>query len=159
MKCEWIAQDMIAVLDGRADAAQRQKMNAHATECVACRERLEGFRNVWSVLEEVPVEEPTLGFDARLRRRIAAEPRQRFWESLMPAPRLAFAMAGLLAVSVWVARLPVDVTTTAKSQDDYMMIKDLRVLEDYDVISNFDALSELPPAQPAAVQPANSGTM
>jgi anti-sigma factor RsiW len=159
MRCELVAQDMISVLDGRASAGQRQKLNAHAKECAACRERLEGFRDVWSALEDVPVSEPTLGFDARLRRQIAAEPRQRFWDSLMPAPRLAFAMAGLLAVSVWIARLPVDVTTTAKSQDDYVMIKDLRVLEDYDVISNFDALSELPPAQPAQGQPANSGTM
>jgi len=159
MKCEFVALDMIAVLDGRASAVQRQKIDAHAKECAACRERLEGFRNVWSALEDVPVAEVTLGFDARLRRRIAAEPQQRFWDSLLPAPRLAFAMAALLAVSVWIARLPQDVTTSAKSQDEYTMIKDLRVLEDYDLISNFDALSELPPAQPAQAQPANSGTM
>lgn len=158
MKCELIAGDMIAVLDGRASALQRQKVDAHAMECGTCRERLEGFRTVWSALEDVTVAEPTLGFDARLRRRIAAEPQQRFWESLLPAPRLAFAMAALLSVSVWMARLPVDVTT-AKSQDEYTMIKDLRVLEDYDVISNFDALSELPPAQPAQARPVNSGTM
>ena len=40
------------------------------------------------------------------------------------------------------------------------MIKDLRVLENYDVVSDFDALSEMPatvPGDPGATNPANDG--
>jgi hypothetical protein len=115
------------------------------------------------VLEEMPISEPSLGFDARLRQRIAAEPRHHFWEGWLPAPRLAFAMSMLLVMSAWIARLPLDVPTASKTEEDYHMIKDLRVLEDYDVLSNFEALSELPPSAapqlPAPTQPADSGTM
>jgi hypothetical protein len=40
------------------------------------------------------------------------------------------------------------------------MIKDLRVLENYDVVSDFDPLSEMPavaPGDPGATNPANDG--
>jgi anti-sigma factor RsiW len=161
--CEQVAGELIAYLDGRASAAERRKVESHAQLCAACHERVDAFLRLWSVLEEVPMAEPSLGFDARLRQRIAAEPRQRFWEGWLPAPRLAFAMSMLLVMSVWISRLPSDVPTASKTEEDYHMIKDLRVLEDYDVLSNFEALSELPPAaapqSPAPTQPADSGTL
>ncbi|MGA7029061.1 MAG: hypothetical protein WBY24_10455, partial [Candidatus Acidiferrales bacterium] len=62
----------------------------------------------------------------------------------VPQPRLAFSMALLLALSVWMAKLPRDVNPATSEQQDFEAIKDLGVLENYDVLSKFDALSEVP---------------
>jgi len=45
-------------------------------------------------------------------------------------------------------------------EKEFQMIKDLWVLENYDVVSDFDALSEMPatvPGDPGATNPANDG--
>ncbi len=147
MNCEEISAQIVSYLDGRASAEERGEVKAHLETCAACRTRADQFGRVWHVLDEDPAIEPSLGFDARLRERIAAQARPSRWAWLLPRP--AFAMALLLAMSVWIARLPSE-GPVAKSDEDFHMIKDLRVLEDYDVLSNFEALSELPPSSPAS---------
>ena len=57
-------------------------------------------------------------------------------------------MAILLLLSIWIARFPVEpvaVNTAATQQEDFNAIKDLGVLENYDVVTKMDALSELAP--------------
>jgi len=160
MNCERISTELIAYLDGRAGAAERREMESHLAACAACRARAEGFRGVWKALEEIPVVEPSLGFDARIRQRIAAEPRPRPWSWLMPSPRLAFSLCLLVALSAYISSRPPAMTESAPpTEEGFKMIKDLPVLEDYDVLSNFEALSELPQAQPqdpAAQDPSQS---
>jgi hypothetical protein len=56
-------------------------------------------------------------------------------------------MALLLALGVWMGRLPREVNPAATEQQDFEAIKDLGVLENYDVLSKFDALSEVPEDQ------------
>ncbi|MGA8367089.1 MAG: zf-HC2 domain-containing protein [Candidatus Acidiferrales bacterium] len=163
MRCEDISKELIAYLDRRANSAERRAVEDHLGACAACRARAEDFRKLWGVLDEMPVIEPSLGFDARLRARAAAEPRPRWFGWLVPQPRLAFSMAFLLALSVWMARLPgtaAPSVTAAQAdqaqQEDFNAIKDLGVLENYDVLTKFDALSELPPlpaAQPRQSDP------
>ena len=103
------------------------------------------------MLDEVPAIEPSLGFDARVRQRVAAEPQPRWFRWLVPQPRLAFSMALLLALSVWMVKLPREGTfgdsanAAQAEQEDFSAIKDLGVLENYDVVTKFDALSELVP--------------
>jgi len=92
---------------------------------------------------------------------VAAEPRREgLWTWLLPSPRMAFAVAALLVLGVWLtsmppARQPASNTTASTqsrgSEAEFTVIENLPVLEDYDVLSNFDALSELPvePAVPA----------
>ncbi len=104
----------------------------------------------------LPAVEPSLGFDTRLHARIAEEPRTRWFGWLTFQPRLAFAMAMLLALSVWMGNMPRannggESVTAATEQEEFETIKDLGVLENYDVLSKFDALSEVP-AEPS---PAN----
>jgi anti-sigma factor RsiW len=165
MNCEQISNQLIAYLDGRANAAERRNVEAHLAGCAACRLRAEEFRRLWDVLDETPALEPSLGFDARLRQRIAAEPRPRLWGSpakagwpaladwLMPSPRLVFAVTLLALMSVWVSSRPPaksdQLAVAPQSEQEFQMIKDLRVLEDLDVVSSLDALSELPPSPPA----------
>ena len=149
MNCERIEKQLIAYMDGRATAAERSEVEAHLADCGACRTRAEEFRLLWGVLDEAPQAETSPAFDARLRARIAAEPpRQSLWAWLVPSPRLALAVSLLLVLSVWISSVPAPgpaVAEVAQSEAEFKMIKDLPVLEDYDVLANFEALSELPP--------------
>jgi anti-sigma factor RsiW len=147
MKCEDVSKELIGYLDRRANSAERRQVEEHFTECAACRTRAEEFRELWSVLEEVPAVEPSFGFDARVRQRVAAEPRPR-WFGFVPQPRLAFSMAMLFALSVWMAKLPPSNTnpasaSTSAESEQFQAIKDLGVLDNYEVLTKFDALSEL----------------
>lgn len=153
MKCEDVSKELIGYLDRRANSAERRQVEEHLTACAACRTRAEEFRELWSVLEEVPAIEPSFGFDARVRQRVAAEPRPR-WFGFVPQPRLAFSLALLFALSVWLAKLPQSNTipapmAAATESEQFQAIKDLGVLDNYEVLTKFDALSELSPAAEA----------
>jgi anti-sigma factor RsiW len=161
MKCLDVSKDLIGYLDRRANSAERREMEDHLVACVSCRSRAEELRGVWNLLDEMPAVEPSLGFDARLRQRIAAEPQPRWFQWFVPQPRLAFSLALLLALSVWMVKLPREntavypITAAQTEQEDFTAIKDLGVLENYDVVTKFDALSELVPTsdeQPAPAQ-------
>src|SRR5271163_795944 len=71
MKCEDVSKELIAYLDRRANSAERHNVEEHLAACSACHQRAEDFRKLWGVLDEVPLVEPSLGFDARIRARIA----------------------------------------------------------------------------------------
>ena len=148
LNCERISSALIPYLDGRASVAEQRAVEAHAAVCPACHERIEDFRRLVGVLDEMPVIEPSVAFNARLREKIAAEPRQSWFWWFAPSPRLAFSLAMLLALSVWMGKFqPADNTVaTTQSEQDFHAIKDLGVLENYDVLKSFDALSELPVA-------------
>jgi anti-sigma factor RsiW len=151
MKCEEVSKELIAYLDRRANSAERREVEEHLLACESCRTRAAEFRELWSVLDEVPAEEPSFGFDARLRQRIAAEPKPRWFGWLVPQPRLAFSMALLVALSVWLARLPQRNSSlaSAPSEDEqFQMIEHLGVLENYDLLTKSDVLAEVP-ATPA----------
>jgi anti-sigma factor RsiW len=153
MNCEHISTQLVSYMDGRATEPERREVEAHLESCAACRSRVEEFRRLWTVLDEAPVVEPSLDFDARMRQRIDAEPRPRLWNWLVPSPRLAFAVTLLAAMSLWLSTRPPAVeSSAAQSEQEFKMIKDLGVLENYDVLNDFDALSELPPAQSQPVE-------
>ena len=157
-QCAAMESKLVEYLDGRAKPADRHAVEQHLSGCASCRLRAEEFRIVWTALDDLPAISPSTAFDASLRARIAAEPARRsFWDWL-PSPRLAFAVTALLVMSVWLSSLP-RVTTnpsmashasesiqTSKvtAESDFGMIRDLPVLENFDVVSKFDALSELP---------------
>jgi len=149
MKCEDVSKELIAYLDRRANSAERVMVEEHLAGCAGCRARAEDFRKLWNVLDEVPIHEPSLGFDARLRQRIAAEPRQKWFTWLVPQPRLAFSMALLVALSIWMSRLPQNQSPSFANapteEEQFQMIDHLGVLENFDVLTKSDVLSELPP--------------
>ena len=157
-KCDEVSKQLIAYLDRRANSADRAEVEDHLASCASCRTRAEEFRLMFGAMEQIETIEPSAAFDARVRERIAHEARPRWFSWLVPQPRLAFSMAMLLALSVWMAKLPrenANVTTAAIEQQDFEAIKDLDVLENYDVLSKFDALDEVPedqvvPGEPAA---------
>jgi hypothetical protein len=128
-------------------------VEAHAAECANCRARIEEFRQLFGVLGELPAVQPSASFDAQVRQRIAAETKPGWFHWFMPAPRFAFSLAMLLALSVGIVKYsPTSPEPTAvkQSEQDFQAFQDLGVLENYDVLKNFDALSELPSTPPAS---------
>lgn len=165
MKCEEVSRELIPYLDRRSNSADRAEIEKHLLACENCRTRAAEFRQLMGMLDEVPVHEPSFAFDARLRERIAAEPRRTWFRGLVPQPRLAFAVALLLALSIVVARFPQHNAPSAASitpDEQFQMIDHLTVLENYDLLTKSEVLAEVPvePQQPAnqnQQQPDNSG--
>jgi anti-sigma factor RsiW len=154
MNCNAVEKHSIAYLDGSIDPRRRRETEAHLAECGTCRAREREFREIWGILEEAPVVRPSAGFDALVRARIAQEiSRRSLWSWLVaPSPRLAVGVTALLICSVWLSSLPpasrAPVAVSSAGDTEFNMIAELPVLEDYDVLANFEALSELrvPPA-------------
>jgi len=149
MSCKRIEGKLIAFMDGRANDADRRVVESHLVECAACRARVEGFKDVWTMLNEVPMQEPSVAFEARLRARMAAEPQHLgVWAgiaAMLPSPRLALAATFLVVFSLWQASRPAVVSTPAtpvSGDAEFRMIQDLPVLENYDVLMTLDSLSQ-----------------
>lgn len=147
---------ILAYVDSRLKENERLEMEKHLETCAACRLRVNEFRGVAGLLEELPQVEPSPAFDVRVRARVAAEPvKKSWWAWLAPSPRVAFAASMLLVATVWIASRPGAqqmATNQPAPEAEYQMIKDLPVLEDYDVLSNFEPMTDLP----APVQAENS---
>jgi anti-sigma factor RsiW len=168
-QCAALESKLVEYLDGRARPAGRHAVEEHLSGCASCRLRAEEFRALWSALDDLPAISPSLAFDASLRARIAAEPARRSFWSWMPSPRFAFAVTALVTMSVWLSSAPRNVTNPSVASQaahagqvsaelDFGMIRDLPVLENFDVVSKFDALSELPVPPSAALQEATKET-
>ena len=155
MNCKKAAKHSIAYLDGSIEPRHRRALEAHLAACAPCRERAGQFGELWGILEDVPVIRPSAGFDAAVRARVAQEGSRRgLWDWLIaPSPRLAVGVTALLIFSVWLSSLPratrPPAQASAAGDTEFKMIANLPVLEDYDVLANFEVLSELPvpPAQ------------
>jgi anti-sigma factor RsiW len=137
---------ILGYVDGRLKEGERLEMEKHLSTCALCQLRVNEFRSVHALLDELPMIEPSAAFDLRVRARVAAEPaKQSWWAWFTPSPRVAFAASMLLLATVWVGsysgsnQLQIDQT-------------DIPVLENYDVISSFEPLTELP--QPVAADEA-----
>ena len=159
MNCGHTEKKLVAYLDGKLTISERREFDAHLATCAACREKAVGFRSLWEMLEELPAVMPSPAFDGRVRARVQQEPgRAGFWNWIVPSPRMAFAATALLIASVWLSsfqpgRIPVTYppagAVVQNTEAEFGMIKDLPVLENYDVLTSFDALSELPVQQTA----------
>ena len=137
MSCSRMENKILGYVDGRLKESERLEVEKHLATCGACRLRVNEFRAVSSLLDELPVIEPSPAFDLRVHARVAAIPvKQGWWAVFLPAPRVAIAAAMLVAATVWVGTRPNPQPQIA--QDD------IPVLENLDVLSNFDVLTELP---------------
>jgi anti-sigma factor RsiW len=144
MSCEKMESRVLAYVDGRLKESERPDVEKHLAACAPCRLRVEEFRAVSGLLDELPVIEPSPAFDTRVRALVAAEPvKTNWWAWLRVPPRVAFAASALLVASLIfgyrsrIVEQPVHV-------DDAQMMQDLPVLEDHDVLTNFEPLKELP---------------
>ena len=139
---------ILEYLDGRLKESERLEVEKHLASCAPCSVRVNEFRAVSGLLDELPVIEPSPEFDVRVRALVAAEPvKESWWAWLRVSPRVAFAASMLLLAALWMGRWspnppapsPIDL-----AQADAQMMQDLPVLEDHDVLSNFEPLKDLP---------------
>ena len=156
-----MASRILGYVDGRLKESERLDAEKHLAACAPCRLRVEEFRAVSGLLDELPVIEPSPAFDARVHALVAAEPvKQNWWAWLRISPRVAFAASMLLLATLWlgfyqrqqVPQLPWNNPVIADEQ----MMQDLPVLEDHDVLSNFEPLKELPPPVQAEEAPVDT---
>jgi anti-sigma factor RsiW len=144
MSCSRMEKKILGYVDGRLKEGERLQMEKHLSTCAACRVRVNEFRAVNVLLDELPMIEPSAAFDIRVRARVAAEPaKQSWWAWFMPSPRVAFAASVLLLATVWLGSRPTEPPLSAADID--RINQNMQVLENYDVISDFAPLSELPP--------------
>ncbi|MGA2098027.1 MAG: zf-HC2 domain-containing protein [Candidatus Acidiferrum sp.] len=154
MNCARMESRIIPYVDGRLKENERLEMEKHLAACGACQLRVNQFRAVSGFLDDLPEIEPSAAFDVRVRARVAAEPaRQSWWASFAPSPRFALAASLLLMATVWVGSRPYE-TPTITAADEAQIDQNMPLLENYDVLSDFGALTELPPP----VQPEDQGT-
>ena len=146
MSCDRMENRILPYVDGRLKTSEMREVEAHLKICAACLLRVNEFRAVTGLLDELPQIEPSGAFDMRVRARVAAEPvKQRWWEGFAPSLRVVFAAATLVLATVWIGSKPSDsVAPIAGLDQEAQVVGDLPVLENYDVLSNFDAISDLP---------------
>jgi anti-sigma factor RsiW len=144
MSCERMASRILGFIDGRLKESERLEVEKHLSACSPCSVRVEEFRAVSGFLDELPVIEPSPEFDTRVRALVAAEPvKQSWWAWMRVQPRVAFAACALLLAVLWLGhRGP---QPAVPQVDDAQLMQDLPVLEDHDVLTNFEPLKELPP--------------
>src|SRR5204863_9441527 len=144
MGCGRMEKKIMGYVDGRLKECERLEMEKHLSTCALCQLRVNEFRAVDVLLDEVPMIEPSAAFDVRVWARVAAEPvKQSWWAWFAPSPRVAFAASMLLLATVWLGLRPPDSPLSATDIDK--INQDMPVLENYDVISDFAPLTELPP--------------
>jgi len=144
-----MAGRILGYLDGRLNESERLDAEKHLAVCAACRLRVNEFRAVSGLLDELPVIEPSPEFDLRVHARVVAEPvKESWWAWLRVSPRVAFAASMLLLAAIWMGfyQRPqqVQLPWSNPMEADAQMIQDLPVLEDHDVLSNFEPLKDLP---------------
>src|SRR5229473_4433846 len=143
MSCGRMEKKIMGYVDGRLKEGERLEMEKHLSACAACRVQANEFRAVNVLLDELPMIEPSAAFDVRMQARVAAEPaKQSWWAWFAPSPRVAFAASMLLLATVWVgSRGPGSALSAA---DIDKINQNMSALENYDVISDFAPLSDLP---------------
>jgi len=143
MNCSRMEKKIMGYVDGRVKEGERLEMEKHLAACGACRVRVNEFRAVNVLLDELPMIQPSAAFDVRMQARVAAEPaKQSWWAWFAPSPRVAFAASMLLLAMVWLGSRPAESSLSAT--DIEKINQNMSVLENYDVISDFAPLSELP---------------
>jgi len=162
MNCKQLERYAIEFIEGAA-FPEREAVERHLAICAACAERLQGFSDVSRLLDGWEGIQPSASFDARLGQRVAAQPAAAgWWERLtggwlrFPSASPALAGAALAVVLAAVALVrydpfsfpatepqPAPVALVSPAADELALYQDLPVLEDWDMLSNFEVLQEL----------------
>ena len=137
---------ILGYVDGRLKESERAEVEKHLADCAPCRLRVQEFSAVSGLLDELPLIEPSPEFDTRVHALVAAEPapRANWWAWLHLSPRIAFAASLLLVMALYLGYRSNPVQSPLPN-DDQAMMQDLPVLEDHDVLQNFEPLKDLPP--------------
>jgi anti-sigma factor RsiW len=138
---------ILGYVDGRLKESERLDVEKHLAGCAPCRVRVHEFSAVSGLLNDLPLIEPSAEFDTRVYARVAAEPQAKssWWAWLHVSPRIAFAASMLLLMALWLGYRNGTPIAPVIPDNDQAMMQDLPVLEDHDVLQNFEPLKDLPP--------------
>ncbi|MBI4462357.1 MAG: zf-HC2 domain-containing protein [Acidobacteria bacterium] len=148
-------EQVVPYLDKRLGAAERAAIDGHLQSCAECRTRVAGLRGVLDVLGEWRAADPSPGLVAAVRTRVEAEARAKAWPwrwRWVYAGVVVAAAVILLVVGVWspTPSPPTGAGTefTQSSEptgvsDDLATVEPV-ILEDYDLLRDFDILFEVP---------------
>jgi anti-sigma factor RsiW len=159
--------EIIPYLDARLSDAERQRLDRHLTDCSACRTQLAEFRALLGVLEEWKAVEPSPAFDAAVRERLRAQPEplpRWAWLRLRSAWGAALVVLVMVAIGLWQFTslvppqeqgsapdraqveptvVPDTVPETASAEGDSLeLLDDPVLLENYELLAEFDVLFE-----------------
>lgn len=166
MKCNELEIHALDYVNGTLAREERETVELHLATCAVCAERVRGFRQVNQLLDTWEGIQPSPAFSTRLEQRILAQPsasrRWLDWFALPFAqrpyarPALTGAMAAVLLAAVALVRYfpstPADLTapqaprmvaTISDGTDELALYQDLAVLEDWELLTNFEVLQEL----------------
>ncbi|MDE2293570.1 MAG: zf-HC2 domain-containing protein, partial [Elusimicrobia bacterium] len=79
MNCETAAEELVDLAEGVLASGRAAEVEAHASSCPACAKRLRALRAAKSAFKALPPEALSPDFAARLRVRLAQEPRREGW--------------------------------------------------------------------------------
>ena len=160
MKCNEAEGFLIPYMDGKLSPRERVEVGMHLQGCSSCAERTKGFKEVSRLLDAWEGIEPSPFFNTRLERRIEQDSfsagwLETLWSGLqgLPLGRPAFA-ASMVAVICLAALLvgyspPPGERLAAGGQQPMVasmadeMDELVPVLEDWDLLRNFEVLQEL----------------
>jgi anti-sigma factor RsiW len=167
MNCREIEFYAIEYLDGRLAGGERRAVAMHLDGCAACAERLRGFSDVSAMLGTWESIEPSASFNTRLDRRLASQPAVAagWWERLsmqlqwfpLGKPALAGAVLGMMLFGVILARYyPASSANLTPATTETSIVANISdgsdelvpVLENLDLLSNFEVLQELKTTTP-----------
>lgn len=145
MSCERMESRILGYVDGRLKESERLEVEKHIAHCAPCRLRVQEFNSVSGLLDELPLIEPSPEFDTRVHALVAAEPEPKvsWWAWLHVSPRVVLAASFLLVMALYLGYRSNTVQPVLPN-DDQAMLQDLPVLEDHDVLQNFEPLKTLP---------------
>jgi anti-sigma factor RsiW len=146
MSCERMKSRILGYVGGRLKESERLEVEKHLAECAPCALRVNEFSAVSELLDELPLIEPSPEFDTRVHARVAAEPQPMasWWDWMRVSPRIAFAASLLLLMALWLGHRTGSPIAPSIPDNDQAMMQDLPVLEDHDVLQNFEPLKDLP---------------
>jgi anti-sigma factor RsiW len=170
MNCKLMETSLIPYMDGLLPDREHEEVDGHLRVCPDCSDRVRGFHRVSDLLETWQDIEPSASFDARLENRILASTTgaSGWWQRIVSAilvpisrPVLAGAMMAVMLVAVVLVRYsprtsgealateqPSVVVANLSDGDDITLYKDLPVLENWEMLSDFDVLQELKTSTP-----------
>jgi anti-sigma-K factor RskA len=170
MNCKQVEGRLIDYLDGTLAFREREAVELHARTCSSCAERINGFTDVFQLLDSWKSMAPSPSFNARLEQRLEQASAASGWggdlfSRLLPLPAgnpifalALFVMISLAAVLIKYSPAPPQklagrqpepfVANVGSGTDDLTLYRDLPVLEDFDVLRNFEVLQELSSTSP-----------
>jgi hypothetical protein len=94
-ECDEVRELLSPYLDGELDSDERQRVDSHIESCQSCREALSSLRETVSLIQSMPIIEPSRSF-------AISETVKKSWDSKLKALSVATAFVALFLAIVFV---------------------------------------------------------